>query len=270
MIAKRPGAFSVSGGKMRALPLVSVATAIGTLLVTGNVLAQQATATANAGTADLMAGAVAGNSDHDAMVGRLGVGYLGRRTVAVGAGGAVDGMAPEGTVDAPVVGVRIWLNPMVGIDAGLGLAITSGSSEIETAAGTVSADNPSTLGFILHGGVPLSLAADNHYSFQIIPELNIGYASISAEDAAGNSIDQTGLHFDIGARAGAEIHFGFMGIPQLSLQGSVGLRIDYDTSSTDNGATNQTFTWSQTRVSTTTFDNPWNIFVSNVAAIYYF
>jgi len=256
---------------MRALPLVSVATAIGTLLVTGNVLAQQATATATVGAPAAPAGAVAGNSDHDAMVGRLGIGYLGRRSVSVGAAGAVDAMAPERTVDAPVVGVRVWLNPMLGIDAGLGFVTTSGSSEIEApGAAPASVDNPSTLGFVLHGGVPLSLAADSHFSFQIIPELNLGYASRSRELTTGDSIDQSGLHFDIGGRAGAEIHFGFMGIPQLSLQGSVGLRIDYDSSSTDDGSTNQTFTYSQFGISTTTYDNPWNIFVSNVAAIYYF
>jgi hypothetical protein len=237
--------------------------------VTGNVLAQQATATA--ATPDLTAGAVAGNSDHDAMVGRLGVGYLGRRTVAIGAAGGVGAMTPFDAVDAPVVGVRIWLNPMLGIDAGLGFVSSGGSSEIQApGAATASADNPSVLGFVLHGGVPLSLAADEHFSFQIIPELNIGLASQSEEDpATAVSTDHSGFHLDVGARAGAEIHFGFMGIPQLSLQGSVGLRIDYDSTSTDVSG-GQTASWSQFQISTTTYDNPWNIFVSNVAAIYYF
>jgi hypothetical protein len=71
---------------------------------------------------------------------------------------------------------------------------------------------------------------------------------------------------DLGARAGSEIHFGFMGIPQLSLQGSVGVRLNMNSTSGDPGD-NST---SHFDLATTVGDNPWNIFTSNVAALYYF
>jgi len=118
---------------------------------------------------------------------------------------------------------------------------------------------------MIHGGVPLSLASAGHFSFQIVPELNLGFAGSSAT-VAGMDVSTSGFHLDIGARAGAEIHFGFINVPQLSLQGSVGLRMNMDSTSSkpgDNGTSNFS-------LATTVGDNPWNIFTSNVAALYYF
>ena len=263
---------------MKALLVASVS-ATATFLVAGSALAQaeaqgQASTGGQAQASMALPGqadAVAGTSDHDQMVGRLAVGYMGRRTLQVGGAG----QAPVATVEAPVVGIRYWINPMLGIDAGLGLALGGGSWEADQAGVSADGDLASATAFLLHAGLPLSLASADHFSFQIVPELNVGYASISQEGPAnGNDIKDTGLHFDVGARAGAEIHFGFMGIPQLSLQGSVGLRLDYeslkteDEDSIDPDTVEQTLsTW---RFATDTYDNPWNIFVSNVAALYYF
>jgi hypothetical protein len=203
------------------------------------------------------AAAVAGSSDHDAVVGRLAVGYLGRNGVPVGMGVGVT------VIPTPVIGVRYWLSDMLGIDAGLGFGLSSGS---QTAAG-VSADLPGWHLFMIHGGVPLSLASAGHFSFQIVPELNLGFAGGSV-DAAGMTNKVSGFHLDVGARAGAEIHFGFINVPQLSLQGSVGLRLNMDsTSQTIGGADGSA---SSFNIATTVGDNPWNIFTSNVAALYYF
>jgi hypothetical protein len=204
------------------------------------------------------AAAVAGSSDHDAVVGRLAVGYLGRNGVTIGGGGITPTVIP-----APVVGVRYWLSDFMGIDAGLGFGLTSGSAD----AGGTSVDGPSWHLFMIHGGVPLSLASAGHFSFQIVPELNLGFAGAS-QDVAGVTNKASGFHLDVGARAGAEIHFGFMNIPQLSLQGSVGLRMNMDSTSQtvmDNESSTSAFS-----LGTTVGDNPWNIFTSNVAALYYF
>jgi hypothetical protein len=188
-------------------------------------------------------------------VGRLAVGYLGRTGVTV-QGGLI---APT-LVQAPVIGVRYWLSDMLGIDAGLGFAINSGSTET---AGT-SVDNPSARAFILHGGVPISLASAGHFSFQVVPELNVGFAGASST-VMGTDVSVSGFHLDVGARAGAEIHFGFIGVPQLALQGGVGLRMNVDSTGSD-PANNGTSNFS---IGTNVGDNPWNIFTSNVAALYY-
>ena len=211
------------------------------------------------------AAAVAGSSDHDSVVGRLAVGYLGRNGVRIANGIPGVGVAagPIQVVEGPIIGIRYWLSDMLGIDAGIGLGLASGS----TTVGGMSTDNPGAHLFMLHGGVPLSLASAGHFSFQVVPEANVGFAGGSV-DVAGMTNKVSGFHLDVGARAGAEIHFGFINVPQLSLQGSVGLRMNIDSQS-------QTLAGMESKASqfglgTTVGDNPWNIFTSNVAALYYF
>src|SRR5262249_14674612 len=104
-------------------------------------------------------------ADHDLWIGHLGVGWFGSRDVPVGSVAA--------PVSTPVVGVRYWATPMIGIDAGVGLSLHSGS----TTNGAVTNDIPSANTFLLHGGVPIALAESNHFSFQVTPELDVGFGS---------------------------------------------------------------------------------------------
>ena len=93
---------------------------------------------------------------------------------------------------------------------------------------TTTTDGPAAVGVAVHGGVPLAFAYGKHYKFLLVPELNIGYAR-RGEKQNGNpappDIVRTGLRVDAGARIGTEIQFGFIGIPELALQASVGLNI---------------------------------------------
>ncbi|HYJ11662.1 MAG TPA: hypothetical protein VEX18_21715 [Polyangiaceae bacterium] len=206
------------------------------------------------------AAAVAGNSDHDSVVGRLAVGYLGRTSVTIANPGGIAAAA----IPTPVIGVRYWLSDMLGIDAGIGFGLNSSSTE----AGGTDTDGPSYYAFLLHGGVPLSLASAGHFSFQIVPELNVGFAGSSVTGPMDMETSGSGFHLDVGARAGAEIHFGFIDVPQLSLQGGVGLRLNFDSQSADVGGTESSA--SQTSLSTTVNGDPWDIFTSNISALYYF
>lgn len=196
-------------------------------------------------------------ADHASVVRHFGIGYMGRRTMAIDLTGA----APPTTVDAPIIGMRYWLDPMIGIDAGLGLLFSGGS----VTTGNTSVDTQGFTVFMLHGGVPLALAGSKHFSFQVVPELNLGFAS-SKRNGTGD--DLSGIHFDIGARAGAEIQFGFIGIPELSLQAGVGLALSYDR--VKDSAPANAIVQSQTAFGTSVGDNPWNIFTGNIAALYYF
>jgi hypothetical protein len=223
------------------------------------------------------AAAAPGASDHDQVVGRLAVGYLGAARVGAGsltiASGAPPFDNPEGYAVvglAPVVGVRYWINSFLGIDAGVGVALIGGS--IDESEPDESVDLDSFSGFIFHAGVPLALASAGHFTFQIVPEVNVGIGS--AEQLDGD-LDHSGFHLDVGARAGAEIHFGFIDVPQLSLQGSIGLQFAMDNGSTDftpagGAAPPDSIERSRTAFQTTVGSNPWNIFTSNVAALYYF
>ena len=234
------------------------------------------------------AAAAAGASDHDQMVGRLAVTYFGITNVGAGADGCAGGCvggpdlgangSPYAVAGfAPVVGVRYWINGLLGIDGGVGISLVGGSGTVtRPPAADVEPDRGSFSGFVFHGGVPLALASADHFTFEIIPEANIAITSASEDPngpAGAGDVDHSGFHFDVGARAGAEIHFGFIKIPQLSLQASVGLRFDSDsghsTDSTPAGADFENKS-SRTQLHTTVQSTPWAIFTNNVAALYYF
>ncbi|MEO8903208.1 MAG: hypothetical protein ABI488_13850, partial [Polyangiaceae bacterium] len=91
----------------------------------------------------------ADSADHASVVGHFAVGYLGRRGMVTDIG-----MPEPVSVDAPVIGARYWLDPMIGIDAGLGMLLSAGSNKV----GNASTDSQGYTVFILHGGVPLALA----------------------------------------------------------------------------------------------------------------
>jgi len=211
----------------------------------------------------------AGDSDHDAMVGHLAVGYMGFTNVPYGYLGDLGNTYPNNQIArAPVVGVRYWFSPALGLDVGLGFTTTFGSNSTPAANGaTTSTDANAPTAFVVHGGLPIAFASAKHYVFELIPEVNFGYAQQAITDG-----DMNGIHFDMGARVGTEIHFGFIGIPQLALQASVGLKIDVNqTKNETTPAGGQTIkqTSSRTVVGTTVYDNPWNIFLGNVSALYY-
>lgn len=201
-------------------------------------------------------------TDHAAVVRRFGIGYMGRRSMVV------DPTAGAAPVDAPIVGMRYWLDPMIGIDAGLGLLFSGGS----TKQGDTSTDLQGYTVFMLHGGVPLALAGSKHFSFQVVPELNFGLSGSKTAPpmAGGQGNDLSGIHFDIGARAGGEIQFGFIGIPELSLQAGIGLAFNYDHAKITPPGGGASASRNTTSFGTSVGNNPWNIFTSNIAALYYF
>jgi hypothetical protein len=228
------------------------------------------------------AAAAPGNTDHDAVIGRLAVGYLGMRTMLLGLDTTRDDMGADGVpdqvsipIDAPIIGIRYWIDQMLGLDIGVGLAISGGSLDQSPVIPPVpgSLDEQGYTVFMAHAGVPLSLAAGRHYSFQLVPEANLGIASSSIE-TGGIETRFSGFHLDIGMRAGAEVQFGFIDIPELSLQAGVGVMfaMDNTNATTDAipGMAETSFDISRNRFATTVGDNPWNIFTSNIAALYYF
>jgi hypothetical protein len=245
--------------------------------VSGNSFAQEAGAEGEVGMGlpggapGARAGAAQGDSDHDAMIGRIGVGYLGARQVPTASGG------PAGPAlafaDAPVVGLRYWIDQMLGLDIGLGFLNTSGSTTTQVGATTTTTDDPSFLGLIVHAGVPLSLASSKHYSFQIVPEANIGFSTATQETPNVGETTFQGFGVELGARAGAEVHFGFIGIPELALQGGIGLFFRTATATvTDKPNQGQETEGkrSDSQIGTTVNGQPWDIFTSNIAAMYYF
>jgi hypothetical protein len=207
---------------------------------------------------------VPAGSAHEAVVGRFGVGWLGTTDVPVGPANAA-GNTP---IPTPVVGLRYWLNSMLGIDAGLGFFTTSTATRIENGTATTT-EGPTRTSFVLHAGVPISLADTGNFAFRLIPEINvgIGMGTIKGSMGAPNT-ELSGFVLQGGVRAGAEIFFGFMGLPHLSLEGSVGAFLS---SATGKSSVNDASTRYSTFVlSTSSVAQPWDIFRRDIAARYYF
>jgi hypothetical protein len=163
---------------------------------------------------------------------------------------------------------------MIGIDGGIGLGWSTGSVENVTGGTSTTNDKKSKFGTALHVGVPLALAHGKHYSFLVVPEAAIGFTSGTIKGVpppggvAPPDQDLSGFLLDIGGRVGAEIHFGFIGVPQLSLEGSVGLsfrRSSFKWKQDNNSASDGT-----TTLGTSVQSDPWAIFVNNISAFYYF
>jgi|HubBroStandDraft_2_1064218.scaffolds.fasta_scaffold374489_2 hypothetical protein len=169
-------------------------------------------------------------NDHSVVVGHLGVGYFGEFDM--------------GQVAVQQVGVRYWLRDNMGIDGAVGLGVTGSSN----AAGE--------FGISASGGLPISLFAGKHYTFIFEPLARLGYGTVNDRGGAANY-----WHLQVGATAGCEIQFGFIGIPQLALDAQVGLV--FDIQGDNAGNTSEYF-------GTTIGAQPWDIFRSTVAAIYYF
>ena len=277
------------------------------ILASTSAMAQDASASASASTSTGVKASAkapqvesAGDSDHDRFIGTFAVGYLGASTVPIGALTASgNGYTASGAnVTAPIVGVRYWLNELVGIDAGLGFRHVSTSvtehqyvnTGTQPYEGDVTYDMPSQTGFLIHAGVPLALAAEKHFTFEAIPEVNVGFASgtykfqshdILAPGQAAptypNDVSLSGMRLDVGGRIGAEIHFGFIGIPQLALQAGVGLYFSRTTykvkggGGTGNPAAPDTSSETKTTtIGTSLNGDPWAIFTNNISALYYF
>jgi hypothetical protein len=125
-------------------------------------------------------------------------------------------------------------------------------------------------GVLFSGGVPFVLSAHRHVNFEVGPILTVGYGRTSQGPTSYNmtKTDFNGVRLDVGARAGLELFFGFIGIPELALSATVGAQFEYlrNAQSADGTNTSDT-TYSLT---TTVQNSPWDIFVGNVAARYYF
>jgi hypothetical protein len=219
------------------------------------------------------------NDDHEAAVGSLGVGFFGVTTVPIMDCGVTPMYPPcapsaDPTKDAPAptIGLRYWASDTLGIEAAVGLRIASGSF------GPPRNEETSQLAFAVHGGVPLALAHSGHFVFELVPQLNFGVASgsISGPNNAGNRVKSTvsGMLLEAGAKVGGEVHFGFMGLPQLSLQGTLGLMLRVEsrsaTAPNPNGMGSSTTDQKQTAFATGVDGSPWDIFRGAITAIYYF
>jgi hypothetical protein len=215
-------------------------------------------------------------TDFSKVVGHVGFAYFGSYDVPLGA------TRTPNTVATQMIGIRTFFSPKVGLDVGLGLGILSGSAEVKSGSTTTTADAPSTLAFSLKVGLPLVLASSRHYAFFIEPQALFGYAGETVKanvPVGGTAVPDTkhnGTRFTLGGAAGAMVQFGFIGMPQLALDATLGLGLDITNAKTEapdptaGGGATATRSLSALGFSTLSGSQPWNIFHSNVEVIYFF
>ncbi len=215
---------------------------------------------------------IPGTSDHQFVVKKLGVGFMGIQSVM-----ALDPRDPNNSrvYSAPTIGARYWFDSMLGVEAGLGLNLNGGSNKIDKSLGDHDSFTGTAIAFRV--GVPLSLYDSEHYSFQVIPDFHFSYGKLSEKhDDLDPAItrDFATTTWGLGFSAGAEIYFGFMNIPELSVQAGVGFNFSKASSST--GIDPQTDpvealpTADYHEFSTNLEGEPWDIFTGSLRALYYF
>lgn len=174
------------------------------------------------------------------------------------------------------IGLRHWtkrpLGPFRnwGWDAGVGLVFRRSSVTSPQAGVLESDDGPALSGYGLHLGLPLAVTHHRHATFELVPELDVIYAKekIPALDAGGDSTEYQGWSARLGAKAGFEIYFGFVGLPQLAIEASLGASLSYDSVKTTVGPIERsTRTWG---IQTLRGNEPWSVFTGSVAAMYHF
>jgi hypothetical protein len=198
--------------------------------------------------------------DHDRFIKHLAVGYFGVTSVPI-----ANPNGSENSIPAPVLGVRYWISKTIGIDIGVGAGVSGGSAENNG----MSQDAPTQTALLLHVGLPISFYTGKHYSFQLVPEANGGLAFATLSSTGNPDISLSGNRVDVGARIGSEIHFGFIDVPELALQGSIGLffRRRAWNAEPDGG---QSSGANEFGVATSVQGDPWAIFTNSISALYYF
>ncbi len=203
-----------------------------------------------------------------------GVGWFGVSGITLGVGDPGGGGGVTLAISAPAVGIRYWLNETIGLDVALGFGYTSAGGTVDTPDGITDVQIASGFALTLHGGIPISVYHGEHYSFQFVPEFDFGFGSGTQFGATPNDDQNVGaVFFQIGARAGAEVYFGFIGVPQLALQATIGLGLGYSSGTLENNfgdPRGSTITTVNTLgLSTTVEEEPWDIFTGSIRAIYY-
>lgn len=166
-------------------------------------------------------GADDAQTDHERVVGHVGIGYLSATVVPTGA----DEMGEPMTTSAQVIGARYWLARSIGMDLGLGVGIRREKREETGFYGDVTLDTHQRA-IALHFGIPIAPVFGPHYTILIVPEANIGFGRSFDDTPDAPHVENKGFSGEFGLRLGAEIQFGFVGIPKLSLQASVGAYVN--------------------------------------------
>jgi hypothetical protein len=205
-----------------------------------------------------------GASDQRSMQRRIGVGFTGRRQVAV------ERLGDTGdTIQLGVFNLRYWAGESWGVDLGLGGSWVTSAQQTNDGDRVIDSPGPRDFGGLLHVGVPFVVNTYKDFSILFAPEVELGLTNVLSEnvDDADQSIAGGGLSIGLGARVGGELHFGMIGLPQLAVESSLGLGGRFGFASAKQGkVTTSSFTGD---ISLPAFETPLDLVLGNLAIRYY-
>ena len=173
-----------------------------------------------------------GDSDHEAIVGSIGIGLLGMAEVPVGVSDPIGGGGARRTtsspLNAPVLGARYWFSRRFGLEAGVGFSFSGGTIKVTNLD---DADNATTRAYAFHAGLPLSLSSGKHYNLLAVPYAGLGISSATDTRGTTGSADDIfgeGMLLEGGLKMGVEAQLGAIGLEGLALQLTGGVRLRYE------------------------------------------
>jgi hypothetical protein len=158
-------------------------------------------------------------SDHDAVIGRVGVSArrldMGPVPLALRPGlGCVAEAGAPCTVTIGALGARYWMSRNLALNGALALAAGGGSS------GSASLDTYLGVGPVV--GISVLLANWRHLAVLASPEVGFLWFRPAGGDTSST------VMFDFQAALEAEVHFGFIGVPALSIGLLAGAGVQYE------------------------------------------
>jgi hypothetical protein len=172
-----------------------------------------------------------GESDHEAVVGRVGVGLLGLAEIPVGVN-AGSARAVDPVLTAPILGARYWISDRFGLEAGIGFMFRGGSVTDSTG----NKGDVSSRAFALSAGLPIALTWGKHYNVLAIPYFGLGFSKVTdgrGDAITTNDVFGSGILFEAGLRAGVEVQLGAVGLEGFALQLTGALRLRIEKTSAD-------------------------------------
>lgn len=170
---------------------------------------------------------------------------------------------PNDSEPVPTIDMRWWLGEQrrVGIDVGI--------SYFNTAIYTSERRLAKLRIFYGKLGAPVALTTSQHTTIELIPQISyMGSGTVVPER------EMALYRWDIALRLSAEIHFGFIDLPELSVQSGLGLsvvrQVLYNRVTDPFIAGPSAQRAVITEVGPYGGKGPWEVFIGNLTALYYF
>ena len=203
----------------------------------------------------------------------VGIGSFGHRSVPIFTSTGSEtapAAGPDGVAQVALITGRWWATQTVGVDVGLGVLLEGTSVEQSSGSDATTFNVPEVGAFLLHVGVPWAVTQNENVTMLVIPSLELGVTNRTTDNEAQpeQPLQESGFLFAVNVRAGAEVHLGFIGLPQVAIESTIGVGAAVELSAV--AQDDQKVSQSRTRIVMPVATTPLDLFLSQLAIRYYF